>query len=102
MPMGHITLKLGAGKMMDFDYKVRAKFHGIIISTTSGDDMNTFPIERAHLRSMSYYLIVYIFSTNGFVWSVEKGAHLSVPMVMLSSVELPRLASLLQVYFTGQ
>lgn len=102
MPMGHLTLTLGAGKMMDFDYKVTAKSHGIIISTTSGDDMNTFPIERAHLRSMSYYLIVYIFSTNGFVWSVEKGAHLSVPMVMLSSVELPRLASLLQVYFTGQ
>lgn len=83
MPMGHLTLTLGAGKMMDFDYKVTAKSHGIIINTTSGDDKTTFPIERTHLRSMPYYLIVYIFSAIGFVWSVEKGAHLSVPMVML-------------------
>ncbi|TLD26569.1 hypothetical protein PspLS_05200 [Pyricularia sp. CBS 133598] len=85
LPYGIATIASSylIGKIMDFDYKVTAKSHGIVINTTSGDNMITFPIEQARLRSMPYYLLVSIFSTLGFGWSVEKGAHLSVPMVML-------------------
>ncbi|BGP49610.1 hypothetical protein JCM10450v2_005509 [Rhodotorula kratochvilovae] len=46
------------------------------------NDLSAFPIEHARLRSMPYYFFGLIASTIVYGWVVEKGVHLSVPLIM--------------------
>ncbi|KAB5545925.1 putative major facilitator superfamily transporter [Coniochaeta sp. 2T2.1] len=71
------------GKVMDFDCRATARSCGITINVLSGDDIASFPIERARIRSLGYFVVVGIAATLGFGWAIERHAHLSVPLVML-------------------
>lgn len=46
------------------------------------NDLSTFPIEHARLRSEPYFFFVLIASTITYGWVLDKGVHLSVPLIM--------------------
>ncbi|KAB5577942.1 putative major facilitator superfamily transporter [Coniochaeta sp. 2T2.1] len=77
------SLYLVGKTVMDFDYRATARSCGITINVVSGDDIASFPIERARIRSLGYFIVVGIAATLGFGWAIERHAHLSVPLVML-------------------
>ncbi|BGP33415.1 hypothetical protein JCM10296v2_005216 [Rhodotorula toruloides] len=46
------------------------------------NDLSEFPIERARLRSMPYFFVALIASTIVYGWVLDKGVHLSAPLIM--------------------
>ncbi|GAA5856146.1 hypothetical protein JCM9279_004925 [Rhodotorula babjevae] len=46
------------------------------------NDLSTFPIEHARLRSLPYFFFGLVASTIVYGWVVDKGVHLSVPLIM--------------------
>ena len=70
------------GKLMDWNYKLTAKEAGRTIDKVSGDDLTHFPVERARSRGSLYFLAVYICTLAGYGWSVQKHAHMSVPLIL--------------------
>lgn len=57
--------------VIDRDYRVTAEAVGFTINKKSGDDLRKFPIEKARLRSIWYFMGLLIASTVGYGWSVE-------------------------------
>ena len=72
----------GAGKITDYDYRQTALAHGFTINKISGDKLTEFPIEKARLRSVWYYIFISSTSTLGYGWALQAHAHLSVPLIM--------------------
>jgi hypothetical protein len=70
------------GKVLDLDYRITARKEGITINKAAGDDLATFPIERARIRTLFVYVIAGICSTVGFGWAVETRVHLSVTLIL--------------------
>lgn len=70
------------GKLMDRDYKITARQAGITINKVAGDNVRTFPIEKARLRSIWYFILLASAATIGFGWAVERRVHLSVPLIL--------------------
>ncbi|KAL8648404.1 MAG: hypothetical protein Q9210_005004, partial [Variospora velana] len=56
---------------MDRDYRVTAAAVGFTIDRTNGDDLTEFPIEKARLRSIWYYVTVSTVCTIGYGWTLE-------------------------------
>ncbi|KAE8443092.1 hypothetical protein EG329_002336 [Mollisiaceae sp. DMI_Dod_QoI] len=71
-----------SGKLIDRDYRITAKLHGLSIDRARGDDLRNFPVEMARLRSVFVPLVVSVVSVIGFGWAVEKEAPLAVPLVI--------------------
>ncbi len=46
------------------------------------NDLSTFPIEHARLRSEPYFFCALIGSTIAYGWLLDKGVHLSAPLIM--------------------
>jgi Mg/Co/Ni transporter MgtE len=46
------------------------------------NDLSGFPIERARLRSLWVYVLVFSAALVGYGWSLEQKAHLAVPLIM--------------------
>lgn len=70
------------GKVLDIDYRITARKAGITIQKVSGDNLGSFPLERARIRSLFYYVVFGIFSAIGFGWAIEMDVHLSVPLIL--------------------
>ncbi len=51
-------LKFVAGRVLDRDYRLIAKAQGLAIDRVCGDDLSTFPIEHAWLRTHKYSIII--------------------------------------------
>ena len=58
------------GKILDRDYRITAKAHNITINKVEGDDLLTFPIEKARLRSVFIPIGIVIVSAIGYGWSL--------------------------------
>ncbi|KAL1968074.1 hypothetical protein VTN77DRAFT_2204 [Rasamsonia byssochlamydoides] len=72
---GCICGTLLTGKLLDFDYRrIKASF------TSNPDD---FPLERARLRPVWLYGGLQCASVLIFGWTIEKGVHMSVPIICL-------------------
>ncbi|KAF3010449.1 hypothetical protein E8E14_002210 [Neopestalotiopsis sp. 37M] len=71
-----------AGKVIDYDYRATAKALGITINKVSGDDLSTFPIEKARIRSIWYFIAISISSTIVYGWVVAAKVHISVALIM--------------------
>lgn len=80
--LGVLRTDLRAGKVIDYDYRTVAGHMGITINTVSGDSIAEFPIERARIRSVGYFVVVGIVATIAFGWAIESRVHLSVPLIM--------------------
>ena len=61
-----------AGKVMDRDYRIVATQHGITVDKVKGDDLRTFPIEKARFRSVWWTIGISGASVVGYGWAVER------------------------------
>lgn len=57
--------------VIDRDYRVTAAAVGFTINKKTGDDLSRFPIEKARLRSIWYFMGLLIICTVGYGWSIE-------------------------------
>ena len=73
---------VGIGKVLNWDYRQTAKEEGITINEEEGDDLSVFPVEKARIRSVWYFIVGAISATIGFGWSIEAQVHLSCALVM--------------------
>ncbi|OQE46852.1 hypothetical protein PENCOP_c001G03016 [Penicillium coprophilum] len=60
-----------SGKIMNRDYRLTARAHDLVIDTTHGDDLTTFPIEKARFRSIWYSICATGISTTGYGWALQ-------------------------------
>lgn len=56
---------------MDHDYRVIAWKNNIEINVRDGDDLASFPIEKARFRSIWYVIGAGTFSMVGYGWSMQ-------------------------------
>lgn len=88
---------------MDHDYKVTAAAVGFTIDKTKGDDLARFPIEKARLRRIWYFMFISTACTIGYGWTLQAkavslfarplsqyvvltaGQHLAAPLILQSS-----------------
>ncbi len=56
---------------MDHDCRVTAAAVGFTIDETKGDDLARFPIERARLRSIWFFVSVSTACTIGYGWTLQ-------------------------------
>ncbi|KAL8712656.1 MAG: hypothetical protein Q9220_003188 [cf. Caloplaca sp. 1 TL-2023] len=59
---------------MDRDYRLTAAEVGFAIDKTKGDDLTRFPIEKARLRSIWYFVSISTACTIGYGWTLEAKA----------------------------
>lgn len=71
-----------SGKVLDLDYRQTALRHGFAINTSGGDDIATYPIEEARIRSVIAYIIFGVVATIAFGWIIAAKVHLSVPLII--------------------
>ena len=64
-------LKRSAGKIIDHDYRKTADRAGITIDRAKGDDLAKFPIEKARLRSIWYFIAISTTCTIGYGWTLQ-------------------------------
>jgi hypothetical protein len=60
------------GKLMDCDYCVIARAHGIAIDKVAGDDLAKFPIEKARSRMSWLLLLVSTAVIIGYGWILQE------------------------------
>lgn len=70
------------GKLMDRNYEVTAKHIGHRIDRDSGDDMKSFPIEKARTRGSWYLLGMLSFVLIGYGWALDRRIHVSIPLIL--------------------
>ena len=82
---GGLAVVLGGyanGKLMDWNYRKTAEDIGHTIDRVSGDNLDTFPIERARARGCWWLLIVYTIALASYGWLVVAKVHESVPLIV--------------------
>ena len=70
------------GKLLDHDYRLYARSHDFPESKAAVHDFYHFPLEKARLRSMFFFLAVSAIATAGFGWSLEAPTHIAIPLVL--------------------
>lgn len=74
------------GKLLDRDYRITRA--NVISTATSDQDREErlsefgFPIEKARLRSMPFYLIIYTAVIAGYGWCLQQRVHISAPLIL--------------------
>ncbi|KIK59871.1 hypothetical protein GYMLUDRAFT_169012 [Collybiopsis luxurians FD-317 M1] len=75
----------GTGKLLDWDFrrlkKVHIKSNGPM-KTESGEVGDDFPVEKARLRLMPYYMAVLVTTGMGYGWCLERKVHIAAPLVL--------------------
>jgi hypothetical protein len=59
------------GKILDIDYRHTAVKYGLSFEKKKNDDLGTFPIEEARLRSLKYSLLVCALLITGYGWLLQ-------------------------------
>ena len=72
----------GVGMITDYDYRQTARAHNLSIDRVRGDDLSKFPIEKARLRTVWFYIFVSATATLGYGWALEYRTHLAVLLAM--------------------
>ena len=70
------------GKITDHDYKVVARSHNFQIDKKKGDDLLKFPLEKARLRSIWFYVVFSSTALLGYGWVIQKDVHLAAAIVL--------------------
>ena len=79
--IGGILAALLTGKLLDYDYVITARKHGLPISK-SFEALPDFPFEQARLRSVFPFLAVSSIATIGYGWALRAKTHIAIPLVM--------------------
>ena len=59
------------GRLLDRDYRLTARSHGLVVDRVRGDDLLLFPIELARLRSFFYAFGTAMVAIVGYGWLVQ-------------------------------
>lgn len=70
------------GILLDRDYHLVARQHPLH-TNLSGSNLRDFPIERARLGSVFYFLAINIVATASYGWVLATKTHLAAPLTML-------------------
>jgi hypothetical protein len=70
-----------AGTIMNHDYRATARRYSITIDTIAGDDLITFPIQKARFRSIWYSISAAGVATIGYGWTLVAKTVSSRPIV---------------------
>ncbi|KAJ9658236.1 hypothetical protein H2198_003809 [Neophaeococcomyces mojaviensis] len=70
------------GKITDHDYKAVARNHNFQIDKKKGDDLLKFPLEKARLRSIWFYIVFSSTALLGYGWVIHKDVHLAAAIVL--------------------
>ncbi|KAF8247689.1 MFS general substrate transporter [Wilcoxina mikolae CBS 423.85] len=79
---GCAVASVGAGKIIDRDYRVVAKQNGITTNKRKGEDMTRFPIEAARLRSVFWILAVFAATLVAYGWVLDVETSIAAPLVL--------------------
>lgn len=60
-----------SGKLIDRDYRIVARKHGLPIDKVGADDLSRFPIEEARMRSIFVPTFLAMLSMIGYGWAVH-------------------------------
>ncbi|OAR00245.1 hypothetical protein LLEC1_03470 [Akanthomyces lecanii] len=70
------------GKILDREYALAAKRHGITAAQAKSKTDPTFPLEAARLRSSFLLVGMASVATCGFGWAIQAKTHVAVPLIM--------------------
>ncbi|CAF9907940.1 MAG: hypothetical protein HETSPECPRED_007942 [Heterodermia speciosa] len=70
------------GKLLDRDYRMTSKNHPGP-ADISIDNVSSFPIEKARLRSIFIFIAINTVATAGYGWALASRTHIAVPLIML-------------------
>ncbi|TIA08965.1 MFS general substrate transporter [Aureobasidium pullulans] len=70
--VGSLVATFCSGRLIDHDYRVIAKVHGLSIDRVSGSDLLGFPIEEARLRSILAPTLLTFASVIAYGWTVDR------------------------------
>ena len=71
------------GILLDRDYSLVARRHPLHTNLSGCSNLPDFPIERARLRSVFYFLAINTIATTAYGWLLAAKIHLAVPLIML-------------------
>lgn len=102
--IGGLIASLQTGRLLDYQYKVVARsldscslptmpsvnspnappshISSDHASHSQPNDLHSFPIERARLRSMVFFPLISSVSTLGYGWSLQYKTHTAIPLLM--------------------
>ncbi|KAI0158134.1 chloramphenicol resistance protein [Xylariaceae sp. FL1272] len=70
------------GRLMNYNYKHKARDIGHTIDKVRGDDMSKFPIEQARTRSMALLNGAHVTILVVYGWLLQKRVHVSGPLIL--------------------
>ncbi|KAL9579442.1 MAG: hypothetical protein Q9212_005109 [Teloschistes hypoglaucus] len=88
-----LQLNSPPGKAMNHDYRKTAAEVGFTVDKTKGDDLATFPIEKARLRSIWYFVSVSTACTIGCGWTLQARTVRTICHCMVIDTDHSREAS---------
>ncbi|KKA19748.1 hypothetical protein T310_6260 [Rasamsonia emersonii CBS 393.64] len=95
LPLG-ISACIGAvlnGKILDFSYRRTARKLGVSIDRRRGDDLRNFPIEKARLQPVFFFLGLQLAAFLPYGWVLERRAPLAAPLILQFVMGLGIVAS---------
>ncbi|THW26342.1 MFS general substrate transporter [Aureobasidium pullulans] len=84
--VGVISGDVVNGRWMDHKYRKTAGEVGLIVDGVAGDDLDSFPIEKARCRDLFFVWIVYNASLASLGWVVQIKPHVAISLVLQASV----------------
>jgi hypothetical protein len=70
---------------MDFNYRATAKQVGFTIDKIAGDDLRSFPIERARSRFAVVYVFLHTVFLLGYGWALHQRTVMLFPHLELAN-----------------
>lgn len=77
--LANLTL---SGRILDIDYRHTAAKHNIRVERHKDHKLELFPIEEARLCTIKYSLGICSILIVGYGWSLQREAHISVPLIL--------------------
>jgi multidrug resistance protein len=68
------------GRFLDINYRRTAKDVGFTINKISGDNMSTFPIEKARTRFAYVLILLDAITLSGYGWACRAKTHIALPI----------------------
>ncbi|ODA79736.1 hypothetical protein RJ55_05330 [Drechmeria coniospora] len=80
---GAVLSTLVSAKLIDHDYHVTAKTHGLPEKHLNGDELLSFPIEKARMRSVCVPSVSSVAFTVLYGWLADKAVHFAAVLTVL-------------------
>ncbi|KAI3320812.1 chloramphenicol resistance protein [Xylariaceae sp. AK1471] len=70
------------GKLMNYNYKYKAREIGYTLDKVKGDDLKKFPIEQARIRLVTFFNVAHLATLSAYGWLLQKRVHVSGPLIL--------------------